>query len=219
MFRIPSDYHEGLRQLVALGDDQIAELSKALAGIPPSFTYLKTAQTLEGQLKLPYAQLSAITEALFATAVVMASSEQEPKGFVEELLESVRSQVKEVDPSNLAAARERLEHLFSIEWLSTIAKAKLIISEHQHSLCSARLFTDIRPIFDEAPEDGPKAAMLVHTLKLAYHQAGELEEFFVAMDVDDLDALITTLERAKKKAESLKKFVSATSVRYLDVEN
>jgi hypothetical protein len=220
MLRIPKDYHEGLAHLVAVGEETFNQLLAALREVPPTFTYLATTKALE--LRVPAAspaELASMTEALFATYSAMVSADVPPTAFVADLIEAIRTQVAGIEPQSLANAKDRLRSLYTIDSLTTTAKAKVIISDHEHSLCTSRLFTDIRPIFRDIAEEGPKALMLVHTLKLAYHEGGELKEFFVAMDGDDLEALYRVTERAREKAKALKEFITRTDVPYLGVEN
>ena len=60
--------------------------------------------------------------------------------------------------------------------------------------------------------------MIVHTLKISYHEGRRVKEFFVSLDPEQVDELIRVLGRAESKAESLKRMLSATNVPYIDGE-
>ena len=49
----------------------------------------------------------------------------------------------------------------------------------------------------------PNAAVVVHTLKLMYHSGDEHDEFFIALDINDVRELRELLNRAEKKDQVL----------------
>jgi len=60
---------------------------------------------------------------------------------------------------------------------------------------SVRILTDARPIFGNNIEKPPEAIAIIHTLKIAYHRSGRLEEQFFAFDEHDLKELRSAVER------------------------
>ena len=123
-------------------------------------------------------------------------------------------------PEKLEAGRGRLQHLLAIDSLFITAKAASVLTAHEHAFESARIFTDIRPIFGE-PAAGanrvePRAAVLVHNLKLRLAGAETERELYVAMDNHDLQTLIDALNRARAKAAELSAFVKRGGLSYLE---
>jgi hypothetical protein len=215
--RIPTEFHEGLLLLFRLTDAQTDELVHALERAPLRFSSVQLASELASQISsISPSNLTQLTEALLATYVVFTTSDVDVNMFVDDLYESVLQQVKS-PPESDTGVKSRLLRLYGIDRLAVSTKAKLIVTEHQHSFCNARLFTDIRPIFGQDATAQPSGAMLVHTLKLHYHEGTEFKEFFVALDSDDLENLRSILKRASEKAESLKDFIKSTSITYVDV--
>ena len=116
-----------------------------------------------------------------------------------------------------ARFRGRLVSLLSATSISLSGRARLVFTEHEHYLCYARIMSDVRPIFGNRVDDKPIAATIVHTLKLAYHDAKEVREFFVALDGSSLDRLSDLIERAKRKVASLKAtLIDGSGTHYLD---
>lgn len=95
-----------------------------------------------------------------------------------------------------------------------------MLFEHEHSFRQARIFTDIRPVFEPGqPADAPpQGGTIVHTLKISYYADNEPKDFFIALDTSDTRALRDQLERADMKAQSLKAVLAAAKVRYIDAE-
>ena len=99
------------------------------------------------------------------------------------------------------------------------AKAVDVITEHKHTYCTARILSDIRPIFSRKAESA-EAAVIVHNLQIGYHDggSGEHKEFYVTLDTDDIIALKDGLKRADKKTLVLESILKHSSVQYLKVE-
>ena len=124
----------------------------------------------------------------------------------------------ELSEPDRARFEERLKALLSTKSIDLLGRARLVFVEHEHYLCYARILTDVRPIFGEQVDDRPISATIVHTLKLAYHDAQEIREFFVALDGNSLDRLGELIERAKRKAASLKStMIEGSGTDYLDM--
>jgi hypothetical protein len=113
---------------------------------------------------------------------------------------------------------ERLAQLLDIGTLDATRKARDLLVEHEHTLHSARILTDIRPVFGPNPDDDPTGALIVHMLKLSYHDESEdVKEIYIALDTGDSDYLIDMFRRAESKAESLKRVLERAKVPYIDV--
>ncbi len=110
--------------------------------------------------------------------------------------------------------------LLGIDALNLVdVKAKELQTEAEHIFCEARMITDLRPVFGSNVTDSPEAMIIVHTLKLGYHdfQSQTHREMYVAMDADDIAKLIEVLQRAEKKTKTLKDKMASIGMRLLDL--
>ncbi len=89
--------------------------------------------------------------------------------------------------------------------LGVSAKASQVRSEQNHVFCTARILTDLRPVFGRDVDKGPLAAVVVHQAKITFHENGEetTKDFFVALDSTDIVELKKLLDRATHKEASL----------------
>jgi hypothetical protein len=107
--------------------------------------------------------------------------------------------------TDVLLVRNRLERLLSITPLGIRLKSKALKSEYERKFCTSRILTDARPVYVYDPKGPPEAVMITHTLRITFHDdTGELREFFVRMDGDDLLILRDLLDRAEAKEESLR---------------
>ncbi len=100
--------------------------------------------------------------------------------------------------------------------LGVIAKVVDLRSEYARVYCSARVLTDVRPIFGRNPDDAPLGAAIVHTLRITYHDGDDSKDFHVALDSPDLQQLRQLVDRALKKEVTLGTEIEKTSMRVLE---
>jgi hypothetical protein len=137
--------------------------------------------------------------------------------FVSDISEAMKIN-KELDATTESSFRQRVTKLLDLAPLRVSAKAAMLHAEHEHSFCTTRILTDIRPIYDDGAKGPPSGAIITHTLKLSFHEgdSGDLREIYVAMGSDDISELRTVLDRALDKAIGLRKVLEAAQVRYID---
>jgi len=112
-----------------------------------------------------------------------------------------------------------LTRLLAIDSLNVEAKAFSLKGEYEHAFCTARILTDARPIYGVDPSGAPAAMMIIHTLRVSYHdESSRLREIYIAMDQDDVTAMKEALDRADVKFKSLKNVFAAANIRVIDSE-
>lgn len=117
------------------------------------------------------------------------------------------------------AFRDSLAKLLAINSLDVEAKAFSLKGEYEHTFCTGRILTDARPIYGIDPSDTPAAMMIIHTLRISYHdESSRLREIYIAMDSDDITTLRETLDRADVKSNSLKSVFTAANIKVIDSE-
>lgn len=113
----------------------------------------------------------------------------------------------------------RIEKLLDIDSISITAKASVLETDYENTFCEAKTLTDVRPVFGANVEDPAVGFVLTHTLKIGYHDdSARHREFYVTLDEDDVSTLRDVLERAAKKAKSLKSLMAKTGVRQFGTE-
>jgi hypothetical protein len=215
--RIPEEYAPGLAKIVSLPDEVIEGLTSALAESPPSLDVKAVTSFISTRLPaISSKDLGRILVALLSLYSVRAVSETGTEEFVEDVSRAMkRSRRPELalnDPAIESRFRDRLKRLLGSSALKIASKAVFLQHEHEHALCSARIFTDARPVYDQEPTSPPSAAVITHMLKLAYHEGNRLEEIHVALDGADLLKLKSLIDRAESKAAGLRRVFSAANI-------
>jgi hypothetical protein len=87
--------------------------------------------------------------------------------------------------------------------IEVTTKAFDILLGNEHNYSEARIFTDIRPVFTTDPSEAPVGAVVVHNLKIEYRKESSPQEFFIALDSQDLLKLRKVIDRAIAKESSV----------------
>jgi hypothetical protein len=205
-----------LAVLARLDESFVQELEKGLNESAPSLA----KHELLGHLReLPTLDSAPFLDSLVETLISLASSEytsQAPQG---PLIAGVITNLKEEpDGSGLTESEEatlsdRLTRLLSTRCIHLVSRGTVLKSSHSHIYRSARVISDLRPLFTEV--DGNQtisAALLNHDLCLRTTHNQVTENIFVSMDSDDLLQLSKAIERAIKKDRALRIFATISKI-------
>jgi hypothetical protein len=213
---IPERYQKGILQLISLDNRSVSGISGALSETEGALSGLKLVSAVQPLVKkLSKSDLAEMLQALRALYDVRSNSEVPTSQFVEDVLTAVQEIQQETwNGEELAAAREKLRSLLSIESIRLYSNAKSAQWDDERTFCKAKIITELRPVFSDELENGPKAMVILHRLKLGYHQnRGKHQDFYVSLDTEDLEALKDAIARAEVKSASLQMHVD--KVRYL----
>ncbi len=218
--RVPERHFEGIAKILSLADEAFQELLVALAKLPVKL-YPKDLLTkaISGVRDIPPDSAGIITDAVLSLCMNRARSDKNTLDYVSEVTQSIEesgSKTLKLSTETKEILRSRFAKILDVKPLAVSAKATNLFLEYERSFSSARVLTDIRPIFDAKADSPPDAAVVVHTLSIHYHQNGDHKEFFVAMDDEDVQMLLDVLERAKLKAKSLKQTLVSAKITCVD---
>lgn len=214
--KVPSEHAVALKCLADLPEDSfeslLIALEKSRRAIEPDHLASELVAHLPGisenELKSVVAMLVSMYSALdyfdtppdeFARSIGEAASQNKLNGV-------------DLTTSLASVLQGRLSKLLSTDAISFRSKAVSVLREQNHAFCSARILTDIRPVFDVGLETAPSSAFLIHMLRISFHKSGSIEEFFVALDKDDLANLHEVVERALKKDDNLRNVLQKINI-------
>lgn len=212
---IPLPYRDALTALAKLDDHVSGALIQALAALEP------------------YAPVSQIQQATAAALGEDASPAEQQLGlpllalrgqYRQTSLEDMATLVSEsaeldLDGSARASLRSRVAAILATPVYATTAVATDLQTQNARNYQSARIVTDLRPVFQDDLDAQPSGAVIVETLQIqTWTRDGESEAIFVSMDETDLRQLKSTVERALRKTDTLKLFLKGKSLAYFELE-
>jgi hypothetical protein len=119
---------------------------------------------------------------------------------LEELIETAAAKTEDFDLTD--ETNEFIKVLVSNEKILASVKCERITSEFDSRFESIKILTDLRPVFSE---DATKIchSAIIHTIDLSVVKNEETVSYYVAINDEDIDSIISALERAKLKAKTL----------------
>jgi hypothetical protein len=202
---LPEELKPALAATLSLSDEAFEQFLSQLQSAPMSFSDSELSDNLAASTKLiPPDTLSSIIEMLVTFQWVPTSAGVSTDEFLDDLVEAINETDLEVSiKSQPEKIRSRLGSLLGAKSIAFAASARQLRRNYERTFCSAELFTDIRPIFGNEDDKPALAAIVVHTLRIGYHERNLLKDFFVALTSDDLDTLEELIEIARDQSEQL----------------
>lgn len=221
---IPPEYEDGFVEMRGLDEGQLAALVSALEGEPPTLNRSRLRSRVASKVSaIARSDLDRVMEVLASLYALRESMGRTLPDFADAICDAMdESDAVDLwfeDGEDRERFKARLMQLLGIESLDLSAKATDLMYEHEHTVHGPmRILTDVRPIFGSAPEGDPKGAVIVHTLKISYHEGRQVKEFFISLDSDQVGELMGVLQRANLKAESLKRTLAGTNVPHIEAD-
>jgi methionine synthase II (cobalamin-independent) len=210
---IPERYKGGLIKLITLSENSVDQIISAFEGVAPKFFPEELSKDVISKIEgVSPDDLLEIISAILILSKHRVHDDIPP----EELAEQIVQALSDVKKNQQQGLKRRLVRFFQIETLLISAKASSIMLSHENIFCSARIITDVRPVFGSDPSVTPNAAVTVHMLNLSYHHEGQIKELYIAMDALDIDTLRIALDRADLKGQSLKSLIKRAGLTHLD---
>lgn len=221
--RMPKEHYSALKAVLELPEEGIQELYSALESTPRRMHISQFVSAVSAKVSTVRGDLDDLMDFLLTMASVFGDEDDSDASvadfirdfFIEE--SRIMSEYEEVKPEddNWEAFTARLAWLIGFARpFATLTKALDLWLEHENTIHDMQIVSDIRPIFKADPKQPPDGAMIVHRLKISYHESDKesVEEFFISLDSRDIDRLRALLDRAEQKAGSLRSVLEAAAV-------
>jgi hypothetical protein len=210
--KIPPAQRDGFKQFMSLPDDKWRSLLQALEAAEPTISASVLAAHVSQQVDLSpdlLRQVIVMAGSLYVTCDERGLGRNE---FVEAVIQAAVEEkfLDRGDSEARSRLKERISRLLSLDQsLGVSAKATQLLFKHKNPLLTARIFTDIRPIFTGEENPTPRAAVVVHTLELLTNTDGHRLSHYIALDSTDLRTLKRIVDRAIDKETSLKAIMAS----------
>jgi len=213
--KIPKPHIEPLRKLVSM---DVAARTRLINAIQAAKAVLDPADLIAQVTNQANLDPSLVNSIIWMLVSMYRAADGDPRQFASDAVDAARAELHELkkDAEEWTAFTRDLETLLACDQsLGVTAKVLSVRREYGNVFCTARILTDIRPVFGPDPSRTPLAAAIVHTLHIAHHEGDSHEDFYVALDCEDLRKLRDQIERAVKKEASLKAVIQETPMKYL----
>ncbi len=151
-----------------------------------------------------------VFQTLASLYVSMDIANESPETFAGEVIHTIRESKDpefHLEEGKWDDFRQYLAEILSLDaTLGVSAKASELKTEYANVFCTARIITDLRPVYGRDVLKGPTSAVVVHEARITYHEDGAdaTKDFYVVLDSEDIQQLRKLLARAVNKERSLK---------------
>lgn len=213
---VPKEYRDGLTAVLAMSETAAEEFSIVLKTEDKALVRDDLVKFLTDRVeKTTAVEVESIVEALLWMFTGLGILDISREEITRDVSNSPDLELKDEEREKLA---RRLAKFLDSKALAIAWKTLDVLNDVDKNFYEARVLTDIRPIFGGDIGELPAAAVIIHTLKIHYHHGSRHEEIFVTLNTYDIMQLQEALDRAARKAESLKSLLAAAGITYLDPE-
>ena len=221
---IPERYRSGLVVIANLAPSAFDELSSALQRAPECSTSKELSAWVTPEVKsISPVELPKVIDTLTSLYRVRVRAEISADILARDVVHTMRdSGAPElvIADDKRSLAQGQLAKLLAHSSLNVLeTKVQELKHEYEHTFCDSRIFTDLRPIFGGDVGDAPSTMLLVHILKLGYHDEHESRhrELHIALTSEQLKTLKDVIERAETKEKTLRSHFQSTSIKPIEV--
>ena len=200
---IPEPFRPTLERIALMPEADFQKVQQALTQLAPHVKPEVMVKRATSKLDVP--ELGEIVKTLASLSLARTRFDVALDDFVRDLTRTTKKEP--------ALLESRLKVLLSIESLLQSARAFDVQHEYEKVFRSARILTDMRPIFNAAGTEAT-GALIVHNLNISYTQNSELKEDVFAMDDEDVVELKRVLERAEVKSATLEAIIAKSGIPY-----
>lgn len=204
---VPDDEQGVLVSFLRLADPTLEGLEVALGDAMPTLDRGKLLSQLQADPTLANVpDLADAVDALVNMAGTGYSAGMNLDDVVDAVITTIQDDdVVELTDQEYETLRLRLRKLAKLRTVELIAKASQLLQASDSSFRSARVVTDLRPLY--SGEDTHVAGgLILHQLAISARHNGRTETTYVALDSIDLQALSTAVSRAIDKDKALRAY-------------
>ncbi len=208
---IPKERKKNFLALNELDDIKRDHILKLLSEIEPkSFSVLESdKEFMSNNLNLDLNKINLLIDLIMELSMIHYS---EFKSDTEEFLTILKQEFDkdkndDIRPDDWSIYSDFWRKILTLnKGIGIISKATPLVLGKSQLFSGARVFTDMRPIFESDPSHLVKAAIVLHNLEIKYFDGNEVKRVYITMDGEDLINLKEVIERALIKEKSLEKF-------------
>jgi hypothetical protein len=204
---------ESIEELVAMSQqaDRLLQIVNNSSQLKPHVGVAAITRTLSERIGMDKDDLRTLVVALlnfYQTKVRLKKTAQETADIVSANFRDLKTTDAEARQAEWNKGKEKIVEAVKLlnpdHPLVSSQKAFKVATSRQYQLVDMRIFTDIRPVFDEAGEKISQS-VISYVLSLDYHDCHDHKIIQFTLDAEDITELKKLCDRAERKATILKK--------------
>jgi hypothetical protein len=218
--RIPQQYQSGINLIIKIDEILFNKLLNAITEVNPFVNIDSIVLELSAQIEeISIHDLEEIVRAIRSIYSLRTQENLKNSEIIIGLSNSLSQDdaFSELSSEELASFEQRMNKILEIDGsISISSKAMSLLQEYDSMFLNSRIVTDIRPVFKTETKEGIAGALVVHTLRISYQDASGSQEFYVALDANDVKKLLEQLSQSLVEADVIQSMLDKTQILYLD---
>lgn len=214
-FRLPKEYEKSLLLMLQFREASWDAVISTLETIRPTLIAgdefaKKLAEN--DDVSVSRSEAVAMMQAVFSLYMLYLNYGAPAEQFVEELAGDIVETLDEHEV-DVSLFKVKFPHILRCEeTLGVAVKGVSLLYDEEKVLSSAKIVSDIRPIFLSDPTQDPPSVLIVHSLRLQFLENNRESEIYMALDASDLKELKNVIDRAMAKEKTLTSLLAKASV-------
>jgi hypothetical protein len=218
---IPKEYERGFALIKSLSDSDIERVLEVLSGaIAAADAERISALLIPALPALQGDDIGKLAATLYSLYQFRGHSDISLDRFVKDISDATATvengDARTSSEEERKVLSEKLKSLLTVRPLSLISKAHQLHGEAGNLFSGAKVISDIRPVWEGDPTEHPEGTVIIQTLKLSYYDIEGPKELYLNLSDDDIETLISALERARDKAVTLTALAKEGWLRVID---
>jgi hypothetical protein len=211
VINVPPGFEEAFRQIAQLDSDRYARLLFSLS------QEVASGSDAVERIIIFFSDAK-IAGDVFSALSALAQYIEETNDSLEEASAAVAAGLANDDDVVRRRLTVRIAELISAPGVSVLAHAQSVLDAQEHILLSMRLFTTVRPVFNENPQE-LCGSVVYHELRIEYLDAKRKRcTFITALDGGKLDLLENQITRAREKEARVSQMLGDAGVSVYQLE-
>ena len=212
-FRIPAEHYGDLSKIRDLGPETLQKIVMHLEAhreLPLSLTALRRIFT--EQTGADSDSANALARQLIALTHLSRQRDIKVDDILSGLAEGFSKKWSPAECEAWRVIESPIRILLNSSAIRAVSKANALAYDYANLFQGARIVTDLRPIFNDAEDDGMDidGAVVSYTLRLHFDNRSGDQSLSIALDEADILLLKTQCERALKKAAFMRDCMNRT---------
>lgn len=203
-YKIPDRHLSGFQNLSEMPEDVSSKILEFLESLPfdstvESMFQSKGFNSLSKEV-IEEVKLIEIIDVLYSLERLRLEVEEPFEDILRGLVENETGNIKNTD----LAIKNIMNLISGSSILRLLVKSDILKTEHGKLFLKNRIFSEIRPVFNDENDIHVTGGLVYYNLKVEYLENGKKKSAFFTLNNSDLQSLSAQIERAKSKGAILK---------------
>lgn len=215
-YRVPEQFKHGFKVISGLSDEQVEIFCREINAASNVHSSDSFINAVKDKVTIPYEDLRSLISTTFSLVGFVVDDQVS----VEELAIDMADSYNAFDSDEKKSFIKNLTKIiYSSSKIKLIIKAKKLTNDYDKVFTEARILSDVRFVLGDDIKDRNQSGIIVHQLKIEYSQNRDLKHDFFAMDINDLQKLKISIERALEKDEAIRSMKYFENLNFLELSS